>query len=199
MKKNILTLVATGLVSLATAAHAEEFSYDSLSFGYTAVEADLGSGSNNVNGSQYAIGGSYAIKETAFYVIGGAAFGDYDLTLSNSQKVYSFGLGAHTSLSETVDAYVNASGTRVNARLEYISNWDTGYSASSGLRFAATDKIELSAGLTYTEVFDQSSTGVGLGASYKLTDLFSVGGHFTAAKSADLDSTSFGVFIRLEK
>jgi len=193
MKKQLVTLAGFALLGSSMYANAGPGQ-----FNYNYVEAQYLWTTTDVNGTDfdadiYGIRGSFKLNDT-FFLTAGAAYGEVDIPVSNGIDVYDIGINARTSLSDKVDAYVGLSVAYAKVKVATFSDSDTGYGVTAGLRFAATDKIELGASVTYLDVFDDNSTALGLTARYKLTDKFSVGAGYTVAE----DTTGYGIGIRLD-
>ncbi len=194
MKKLTLALAAAGLLSVGTVAHAEQFSYTFVELGYASANLDFGGGDVDLDG--YGVLGSYQFKGTPFFVTAGAATAELDVPVSNKINTYDIGIGARTSLSKTVDVYLNLSAVRADIKVAGFSDSDTGYRLITGLRFAATDKIELGATVAYTDISDGNGTILNLNARYNLTKNASVGVLYAVGEAEGLDITGYGASFR---
>ena len=195
IKKTVMAVAAatlgmTVVTANAYAAGPGQFSYNYVEAQYLKTTTYVGI---DLDADIYGIRGSFKLNDT-FFLTAGAAYGEVDIPVSNGIDVYDIGINARTSLSDKVDAYVGLSVTYAKVKVATFSDSDTGYGVTAGLRFAATDKIELGASVTYVDVFDDNSTALGLTARYKLTDKFSVGAGYTVAE----DTTGYGIGIRLD-
>ena len=158
------------VLALSASASAEDFDYSFLSIGYGVIDFDdIGVDGDGVN-----IGGSFAINDTIH------VFGEYqaaDLDFDIDASTFSAGIGYNTSVSPVVDLV---------ARLSYEyaevdppgpgSIDDSGFGFGVGLRFAASDTIELNAGVSYVDFGDGGDdTSFGVAGFYDFSNAFALG------------------------
>jgi len=192
MKKQCKYFAGAALMAVGLSANAGSFSYNYVQLGYSSSETKVAG--VDIDGSGYGIAGSLALNDT-FFVTGAAAHSELDIPQSNNAKVYGLTIGARTALSDKVDAYASLSAIRGETKVLNLSRSDTGYGLDAGLRFAATDKLELGLDLGTADVFDVNSTSFGVSAKYKLTDKVSAGIGYTSSSE---DSTAFVVSMRFD-
>ncbi len=163
------SLILLFLVFSASAS-AGDFDYNYFSLGYATIEFD----DVNVDGDGFGLAGSYAINED-FHVFAGyeAAGLDFDIDATTLGA----GIGWHTGLSPVVDLVANLSYQYVELDTPGPGNFDdSGLGLGVGLRFAASDKVELNAGINYVDLSDSGGdTGFSLGGLYDFTDAFALG------------------------
>jgi hypothetical protein len=151
------------LLTLSASASAEDFDYTFLAAGYGVVNFDA----INADGDGFNLGGSYAINSD-YHV-----FFDYQgASLDSGVDASSFGAGFayNRGLSPQVDFVASLS----YEYREFGSADDTGLGVGLGLRFAASDVLELNAGIKLYN-FDNNDTGFALAALYDVNEQFSVG------------------------
>jgi len=153
------------LLALSASASAEDFDYTFLSAGYGIVNFDA----INADGDGFIIGGSYAINSD-YHV-----FFDYQsagLDFGVDASTFDAGFGYHMGLSDQVDFVAGLS-------YEYVEVGnadDNGLGLSLGLRFAASEMLELNAGIKLIDLNDSGNdTGFEVAGLYKINEQFSVG------------------------
>ncbi len=167
MLRSIAILV---LLAATASASANEFDYDFFQLTYGNIEFD----DVNVDGDGFGLAGSYAINPEfhvfAGYQAAGLDFG-IDATSLNA------GIGWHTSLSPVVDLVASVSYEYVELDAPGGADVDdNGLGLGVGLRFAASDELELNAGISYVDLSDSGDdTGFGIGGLYSFSEAFSLG------------------------
>jgi hypothetical protein len=166
---------------------------------YDYVEGNLGTGDFfDEDFSFYGLGASFSIDENIFLkgsYYDGATDDDIVFDPLSAGKLeisnYDFGIGYHMPLNQTLD--FAASISYVNSELElfgFSENGD-GYSVDAGLRFKATERLELNIFADYTDAGSDGETGYLASAYYFLLPTFSVGAVFGGAD--DLDTVAASV------
>lgn len=166
---------------------------------YDYVQGDLGTGDLfDEDFSYYGVGASVSINENLFAVgsyYDGATDDDIQFDPRSSGKLelssYEVGLGYHMPLNPNLDFAASAS--YVNSELELFgfSEHGDGYSIDAGLRFKATDKMELNVFADYTDGEGEGETGYIASAYYFLLPTFSLGVLFEGADDIDTVAASF--------
>lgn len=158
------------LLVFSMASYADGFDYDYVDLSYGMLEFD----DINVDGDGFGIGGSVAINSD-FHVFAGYQSAGLDFGVDVSQ--FGAGVGYNTELSPTVDAVARLSYQYVEIDAPgFGSVDDNGLGFGVGLRFAASDVLEVSAGIDYVDFGDGGDdTGFTLGAFYSFTDAFDAG------------------------
>lgn len=159
-----------GLLAFSAAASAENFDYNYLTLGYGNIDFD----DIGVDGDGFGLGGSYAINES-YHVFAGYTAADLDFDVDATS--WSAGIGYHTGLSDAVDLVATLSYEYVELDVPLVGSVDdNGLGLGLGLRFAASDKLEVTAGINHVDLSDSGSdTGFGLGGLYSFTEAFSLG------------------------
>lgn len=158
------------VLAFATSASAKDFDYDYFQLTYGNVEFD----DVNVDGDGFGLAGSYAINED-FHVFAGYEAAGLDFGIDAT--TLGAGLGWHTTLSPVVDLVASFSYQYVELDAPGVGSVDdSGLGLGVGLRFAATDLLELNAGISYVDLSDSGGdTGFGVGGLYSFTDAFALG------------------------
>lgn len=163
------TLLTVALLFSASAG-AQGFDYSYVQLGYGTIDFD----DINVDGDGFGLSGSYAINSDWHIFAGyqGASL-DFDIDVTS----FGTGVGYNTELSPVVDMFARLSYeyVEVDAGL-FGSVDDNGIGFSVGMRFAASDQVEIDAGISYVDLSDGGDdTAFSLGALYNFTDAFSAG------------------------
>src|SRR5688572_11284805 len=189
MKK--IGLVLVGLMAANTLfAQTGPISYDY-------VNLDIGSGDvDDFDLDFYEVGASVSITESLF--VKGAYFDsatedDIDVGFGSGKielSDYQLGLGFHGPLNANVDFAVSASYIRVEGELFGFSEHDDGLGVDAGLRFKATDRLELNVLGEYLEAGGDGEAGYAVSAYYYLVPTFSVGLAYKGADDIDAHALS---------
>lgn len=184
MKRLIIpALLALGYADTASA----EFNYNFVQATYGQVDFD----DFNADGDNFGIGLSLAITDE-FHLFGGADFADLDFNVDATS--YRAGLGYNTPISEMIDVVAQLSFQKIDVEVGQTSADDTGFGLGVGLRIAATDMIEINAGIEYVNLDDSDDNTALTGAAlFNLTERFTVG----LVASFDDDVTQVGVAGRV--
>lgn len=158
------------LLALSATAGAEQFDYNYFFIGYGNLEFD----DIDVDGDGFGIGGSYAISGD-FHVFADYTAADLDFDVDASS--WSAGVGYNTSVSPVVDLVASVSYEYVELDAPIVGSVDdSGLGLGLGMRFAATEVLELNAGISYVDLSDSGDeTTFALGGLYHFTDAFALG------------------------
>ena len=164
------SLILILLLAFSTASFADDFDYNFVDLSYGILEFD----DIDVDGDGFGIGGSFAINSD-FHVFGGYQSAGLDFGVDVSQ--FAAGIGYNTELSPTVDAIARLSYQYAEVDAPgFGSVDDNGFGFGVGLRFAASDFLEIAASIDYVDFGDGGDdTGFWLGAVYSFTDAFDAG------------------------
>lgn len=157
-------------LALSASASAYDFDYTFVDVGYGQIEFD----DIDVDGDGFGIGGSFAISP-AFHLFAGYTAADFDFDVDSSSL--DVGIGWHHGLSDVVDFVATLSYEYVEIDAPgFGSVDDNGLGLGAGLRFAATEALEINGGITYVDLSDSGDeTSFGLGGLYKFNDMFALG------------------------
>lgn len=158
------------LLAFSSASYADGFDYNYVDLSYGMLDFD----DIDVDGDGFGIGGSFAINSD-FHVFGNYQSAGLDFGVDISQ--FGAGIGYNTELSPTVDAVARFSYQYAEVDVPgFGSVDDNGFGFGVGLRFAASDVLELNAGIEYVDFGDGGDdTGFTLGGFYSFTDAFDLG------------------------
>lgn len=162
------------LFAFTGAVYADDFSYNAVNLGYGQMDFD------DINADGDAIGAdlSFEVGESFFVFAGyGVADLDDDFGVSADLDTWNAGLGYHMELSPAVDLVTSLSYEYIDISVPgFGSADDNGIGLGLGLRFAASESIELNAGVNYVDYSDSGDdTSFGVGALYNFNDTFSAG------------------------
>jgi opacity protein-like surface antigen len=151
-----------------------DFNYNAVTLAYGQADFD----DIDADGDSIGADLSFEVGES-FFVFAGYGVADLDDNFGNSADVDSWnaGLGYHMDLSESVDLVTSLSYEYVDISVPgFGSVDDNGIGLGLGLRFAASESIELNAGINYLDYSDGGDdTSFGAGLLYNFNDSFSVG------------------------
>jgi hypothetical protein len=158
------------LLAFSTVSYADGFDYNYIDLSYGVLEFD----DIDVDGDGFGFGGSYAINPD-IHVFGSYQNAGLDFGVDASQ--FAAGIGYNTELSPTVDALARLSYQYAEVDAPGFGGVDdNGFGFGVGLRFAASDVLELNAAIDYIDFGDGGDdTGFSLGAFYSFTNVFDAG------------------------
>ncbi len=158
------------LLAFSSAASAEGFDYSYFEFGYGILNFD----DIDADGDGFGLAGSYAINPD-FHVF--AAYQDAGLDFGVDASAFSAGIGYNTELTPTVDAVARLSYQYAEVDAPGLSSADdSGFGLGVGLRFEASDVLEIATGIDYVDLSDGGDdTSFGLGGLYSFSNNFDLG------------------------
>lgn len=164
------TTLALALLALSASTSAGDFDYNYLSIGYGQMELD----DVDVDGDGFGIGGSFALSDN-FHVFAGYETADLDFGVEANG--FGVGLGYNTPVSPVVDLVTRVSYQYSEVEVPGFGSEDeNGFGLGLGLRFAATEKLELDAGIDYVDFGDAGDdTAFGASGLYSFTEAFALG------------------------
>jgi len=184
------------LLPITSGAYDFNYNYVEISYSSTTVEAFPSDIDGNVTG----IEGSLDItNNTAIFVgyFSGSTDAANFIPEIDTTEI-DLGVTLHTGIAEKTDGFLLLA--LVKGELKGgifgpgpINEDDTGLGARLGLRHALGEKVELTADLTYVDVFDSSTTGVGVGAIFNISNTISL----LAGYSTDDDVDAIDVAVRV--
>ena len=182
------SVLLTALLAFSASVSAEDFSYNYFGAGYTRINLD--DGFVDIDGDAFGLNGSYEINES-FYVFAGYGMGEFEEAgVTVDMDTLRAGIGWHTPLSDQVDLVTDLSYEYIDLSAFGVSVDDNGFGLGVGLRFAATDNVELNAGINYVDFGDGGDdTGFGIGALFGVSDNIDIG---LSADWAD-DTSAYGI------
>ena len=165
LRSSLLTI----LLAFSASASAQDFDYNWLGFGYGMIDYD-----RNLDGDKLGIDGSFAFHED-FHAFASYEVADLDFGIDSTS--FDIGVGYNTALSDVIDAWARLS-------YEYLefdgpgggSNDESGLGFGVGLRFAATQQVELNGAIEYVDLDNLADdTTLVLGGLYSFTPQFALG------------------------
>lgn len=162
--------LALALLSLSATAAAGDFDYNYLSVGYGTTEFD----NIDLDGDGFGLGGSYALSPS-YHVFAGYEMSSLDFDVDMTS--WAAGIGWNTDLSPTVDLVTRVSYQYIEIDVPGFGSEDeNGLGLGVGLRFAASPKLELDAGVDYVDLGNAGDeTAFGVGGLYSFTKAFALG------------------------
>ncbi|MDH5344908.1 MAG: porin family protein, partial [Gammaproteobacteria bacterium] len=180
------SVLFTALIAFSATANAEGFDYNYLSLSYEQIDID--DGFFNADGDGFGLSGSFEISES-FFLFAGYSMGELESIVDVDQL--SAGVGWHTPLSDKLDFVAGLSYERIELSASGFGSADEdGYGAGIGLRFQATDAVELNGGINYVDYgSDGDDTAFGVGALFGVTENIDIGVHGDWAE----DTSTYGI------
>lgn len=163
------------LLAFSALASAEDFDYNYLYLGYGNSDFDF----INSDGGGFTLGASYAFTDS-FHTFAGydiADLGASGLVPDTDATRFRAGFGYNMGLSETVDLVAKLSYESVDLNPRGPGSFDdSGYGLSVGVRFAATEDLELNGGIKRVDYSDLGDdTGFEIGGLYSFNETWSLG------------------------
>ena len=164
------SVLAIALLALSASASADGFDYNYFELGYSVIDFD----DVNVDGDGLGLSGSYAINPD-WHVF--ANYQGADLDFGVDATSFAAGIGYNTELSPVVDAFARLSYQYADIDTPGPGSFDdNGFGFGVGLRFAASEELELNAAIEYVDFGGGGDdTGFSLGALYSFSDAFALG------------------------
>jgi hypothetical protein len=179
MLRSVLFLA---LFAFSASASAQGFDYNYFSVGYQRVTLD--DGAFDVDGDGFGIEGSFEVSESFFLTAsyGMAEFEEQGITVD--VDTWDAGIGWHTAMNEQLDFVADLSAAG------FGSADDNGLGLGIGLRYQASDAIELNGGIDYVDYSDGGDDTVfGLGLLWGVSDSVDIG---VSGEWGD-DSSAYGL------
>ena len=179
ISKTISAITLAGLCCFSTV------KADTDTFSYTYVEAGIADFVDDADGVTFLVGGSYNFAKNFNFLANFSRTNIDDFNVNGfdidaDSNNFSVGVGFHTPINNKTDFTASLSYLRLSTALStgfgFVSQElddANGFGAGIGVRFKATDQIELNAGVDYIDVEDESDTLVNLGVRYHFNNRFS--------------------------
>ena len=162
------------LFVFSASVYADGLSYNSVTASYGQIDFD----DFNADGDIISIGFSAEVGES-FFVFGDYAVADIEEAgISADVDMLSAGIGYHMPMSDNVDFVSSLSYEYIDITLPFGlgSVDDNGFGLGAGIRFAASEQVEIAAGLSYVDLSDGGDeTGFSAAFLYNFTESFTVG------------------------
>lgn len=201
MKK--LAILALSGLALPLAAGAQGLSYNYLDARYTSQDVDV-TASDEIGMEGFSIDGSILIHENVYLFAGyGQQRSDTVnlLLLGNGKLEFSAitaGFGYRVAMAPDTDFNISAAWVREEGEgvdgLNIPKEDDDGYRIALGVRHLLSEFLELNAGASYINIFDDDVTSFNVGLLGHLTPRFAIGAGYMVNSDAD----GFNVGLRLK-
>lgn len=159
------------VLAFSVSANAGDFDYNYLQLDYSNLEFD----NNSIDGDGLGISGSFAINPDWHVFAGYQSVGlDFGIDLN----AFNAGVGYNTEMSPTIDAFARFSYEYIelDAPAGFGSTDDSGFGFGIGMRFAASEELEVVAGIDYIDFGSGGDdTAFSLGGLYSFSDAFALG------------------------
>lgn len=173
-------------VALPCVALADEPRYTYVQGGYQYLDID----DLDIDGDGWFVGGSFGITERLHLL---ADYSDLGLDFGFDVSTLRLGIGGHLPLDQGVHLVGEAGYVRAKVDHRFGDFTDDGLFVSGGVRWMATDRVELNALLNYVDLDDSGNdTSVSGGILYNLTPELALGANVTLGD----DSTGYTVGLR---
>ncbi len=159
------------ILAFSVSANAEGFDYNYLQLDYSNLEFD----DLNIDGDGLGISGSFAINPD-WHVFAGYQSAGLDFGID--VNAFNAGIGYNTEMSPTVDAFARFSYEYIelDTPAGFGSTDDNGYGFGVGMRFAASEELEIDASIDYVDFGSGGDdTAFTLGGFYSFSDAFALG------------------------
>jgi len=180
----------TLILAISTNAFSQEFSYDFIQGTYSSSSVDIGSGYGDIDASGFGASGSFSITPN-IALTGSFGTTNFDtfLGVDIDATEFTFGITAHTAIAPKTDIYggfsVLMADMEASDGVITVSDDDTGNVISAGLRHMVSDNVELNAGFSLVDVFEDTSNSFGLGARFYSEENVSFGIGYTTGDDVD--------------
>jgi len=198
MTRRYVTAIAMlAVMLLPSLGSAQGLGYNHVEAGIARIDPDSGP---NADGAF--IQGSWLVTRNLFLTAG---FSDIDTDYLPNSSVWaeyetmSVGAGYRVGLAEATDWVTNVAYLRAKAGLRYYwgrlsSDSDNGFGISTGIRHLFSERLELAAGVSYSDVLNADETAFDASVVYHFNPTFGVLGGFSY--SDDGRSLSAGVRLK---
>lgn len=188
--------LAVLMLALSTTAFSREIGYDFVQGTYSSIT--VSSGGSDLDGDGFTLSGAFSVSPNIAFS-GSYTDTSYDTIqgFDFSSNEFQLGVIAHVAVAPNTDLFGSFSVIEVEQDLSSstlnFSDDDTGNVISAGVRHMATDSIEVNAGISRIDVFDDTETSYGVGSRAYTGEAFSLGiGYRT---SDDVDSFQFSARV----
>ena len=183
-------IIAAALLSTSSTVFAKEISYDYIQGTFAKVTVDTDTSVGDLDANGFSVSGSFSITPAiAFTASYGAINSDELLGVDIDTTQLTFGVTAHTSIAPNTDIFGNFSVLKANIEVSdgftTIDDDDTGYAISLGLRFLATDNVELELGFERDDSFESADNSFSAGIRFHASEKLSLGIGYATADDVD--------------
>ena len=163
-------LCASLVAVLSLSANAEGFDYDFIEIDYSRTELQ----GPDFGGSGLGIGSSLSVAESVFLF---AAYRATEFDFSIDRTSYGAGVGYNYTVNPSLDLVTTASWQYAEFESPVLGSADdSGLGLGVGFRIAASEQVEINAGLDYVDVGDSgNNTSLTFRGLYNLNAAFALG------------------------
>jgi hypothetical protein len=170
--KSAVTVVVLLASALPFAAAADEPRYTYLEGGYQFIDIDVGGGVD-VDGDGFGIGGSVSVTDHIHLL---ASYSKVDLDFGIDASEYSVGVGGRLPVGPGVHLTGSVGWAWAKLDTPFGDFDDDGIFLSGGVRWMATERVELNGELTYVDLDDAGDdTTLSIGLLFHLTPDLALG------------------------
>ncbi len=187
-----------GALLVSVPVMSSELSYTYLGLGFDSTTVDFDNG-DEIDGSTLGVFGSIAVSPN-IALVASASTGELDTYqgIDTDMSQYSFGVRAHTPISEGTDIIGDVQLMNIEIEMSdgfsSFSDDDTGTVLGVGIRHMVSEKFELNVRAARTNIFDDTSNSFAIGGRLYNTDKnFSAGVGFVSSD----DASTIGFDARL--
>jgi len=174
------SLLMAVILAASSNAISREISYDYIQGTYSSVTDS--SFSNDIDGDRFGVSGSLGVTQNLALTAGFNAT-SFDHDIDTSQFV--LGVTLHAPIAVGTEVVGNLSVLKAEIEGTNFDDNDTGAIVGIGIRHLVTNSVELDAGISYTDVFDDNFTTFGFGARFYANDKISFGIGYAAEDDVD--------------
>ena len=178
-------ILAVAILSASTISISKEISYDYIQGTYASVTIDTKTTAGDLDGNGFGFSGSFSVAP-AMAINAGYSATSYErlLGVEIDTNSLTFGVTGHTSIAPGTDVLGGFSVLKGEIELSdgftTFDDDDTGNIISIGLRHLATDKVELEAKFSRTDIFDDTSNTFFLGGRVYASDKSSLAAGYSS-------------------
>ena len=186
--KNIALSVLVCSIGLTSALQAKDLSYNQLDFSVISYDVD----DIDVDATGITVDLNAEISEPLYFALTYDLL-DFDVTGTLEQTIFGAGIGAHMSLSNTVDAYGEFQLIKVDLDGGFMSIDDNGHMFEVGLRSMVSDTLEVAGRFKQESAFDDNVNTFEVKGSLFVDEMIAVGGNLLFGD----DYTGLGLGLKL--
>ena len=192
-------LLAIAILVASSSALSKDISYDFLEGGYASTSTDSDVGGDDLDFDSFGIAGSSSsTKNMAITFSLDTTALDKPSGVKLETLSVSVGLTAHTLITNSTSLFGNFSLLSAEVTDAAGDESDFGNITTIGLRYAATNSIELDVAFSHTRIFDGITNTLGGGVRYYVDEKFSLGIGYAVVDNSDVNSQSILLNARID-
>lgn len=195
-QRNFLAIV---ILAASSSVLSKDISYDFIEGGYASTNADVDGLGLDLDFDSYGIAASSSTtKNMALTFSLGTIALDGPPGVKLEAIPVSVGLTAHTLITNSTSLFGNFSLLSTKVKDSNGDDSDFGNITTIGLRYMATNSIELDVDFSHTRIFDRIYNKLEGGARYYVDKKFSLGIGYAVIDNRDIDSQSILLNARID-